>query len=102
MSCKTTDQAQGAAQAIEDAAALAAVLPQGTTPAEVPERLKLYERIRYERAHKIQEHSRLAGLDWVGGQPVVDSKLPGPLSQNLPYPSEFVASWRQSLERRCG
>jgi 2-polyprenyl-6-methoxyphenol hydroxylase-like FAD-dependent oxidoreductase len=53
---------------------LAAVLPLGTTAAEVPERLKLYETIRFKRAFKIQEYSRLTGQDWVDGQPVVDSK----------------------------
>jgi hypothetical protein len=40
----------------------------------VPERLKLYETIRFKRAFKIQEYSRLTGQDWVDGQPVVDSK----------------------------
>ena len=48
-----TDQGQGAAQAIEDAAALGTVLPRGTHPSDVPERLKLYENIRYERAHML-------------------------------------------------
>ncbi|KAG7293060.1 hypothetical protein NEMBOFW57_003106 [Staphylotrichum longicolle] len=67
-------QAQGGAQAIEDAAALAAVLPLGTDPEVVPERLKLYELIRCARAHRIQEYSRLTGQDWVGGKPVVDMR----------------------------
>ncbi|EAQ93316.1 hypothetical protein CHGG_01551 [Chaetomium globosum CBS 148.51] len=67
-------QAQGGAQAIEDAAALAAVLPMGTEPHEVPERLKLYEAIRSERAGRIQEYSRLTGKDWVNGAPVYDMR----------------------------
>ncbi|KAL2134904.1 hypothetical protein VTI74DRAFT_10539 [Chaetomium olivicolor] len=67
-------QAQGAAQAIEDAAALSIVLPQGTPPDEVPERLKLYESIRAERAHRIQDYSRKTGQDWVDGKPVVDMR----------------------------
>lgn len=57
---------------MEDAVALAVVLPGGTPAAEVPERLKLYEKIRYERANAIQEYSRLAGKDFVGGKPQID------------------------------
>ncbi|KAK8126463.1 uncharacterized protein PG998_002222 [Apiospora kogelbergensis] len=68
----TPHQGQGAGQAMEDAAALAAVLPKGTTPDDVPERLRLYEKIRYERAHTIQEYSRQAGQDWVDGKPQID------------------------------
>ncbi|KAF3354291.1 hypothetical protein VdG1_07756 [Verticillium dahliae VDG1] len=56
-------QGQGGAMAIEDAAALAAVLPSGTTVDELPERLALYEKIRDTRAHKIQSFTRLAGED---------------------------------------
>lgn len=69
-----TDQGQGAGQAIEDAASLSVVLPIGTSPEAVPERLKLYEKIRYKRAHTIQEYSRQAGKDWVDGKPQVKSK----------------------------
>ncbi|TIA66558.1 FAD/NAD(P)-binding domain-containing protein [Aureobasidium pullulans] len=54
-------QGQGGGQAIEDAAALAVVLPLGTQADEVAERLKLYETCRYERAHRIQEYTRQAG-----------------------------------------
>ena len=60
---------------MEDAAALAAVLPKGVDPKDIPERLRLYEKIRYDRAHQIQEFSRQAGKDWVGGKPQMDSKL---------------------------
>lgn len=49
--------------AIEDAASLAVVLRRGTSVEEVPERLKLYESFRYERANRIQEYSRVAGRD---------------------------------------
>jgi hypothetical protein len=56
-------QGQGGAIAIEDAASVAALLPQGTTRDEVPERLKLYEQCRMERAHKIQEYTRISGRD---------------------------------------
>lgn len=48
-------QGQGGGQAIEDAAALAALLPLGTLQKDIPERLQLYEQCRYERAHKIQQ-----------------------------------------------
>ncbi|KAI1340405.1 hypothetical protein F5Y15DRAFT_57099 [Xylariaceae sp. FL0016] len=68
----TPHQGQGAGQAIEDAAALATVLPKGTNPDDVPERLKLYEKIRYDRAHAIQEYSRQAGKDWIDGKPQID------------------------------
>jgi 2-polyprenyl-6-methoxyphenol hydroxylase-like FAD-dependent oxidoreductase len=69
------DQAQGAAQAMEDAAALAAVLPYGTAPEAVPRHLELYEAIRAERAHRIQEFSRLAGMDWVDGKLMFDGSF---------------------------
>lgn len=68
------DQGQGAGQAIEDAATLSVVLPRGTPPQDVPERLRLYEKIRYDRAHTIQEFSRKAGEDRRDDKPQVDSK----------------------------
>ncbi|KAH6648283.1 hypothetical protein BKA67DRAFT_593957 [Truncatella angustata] len=68
----TPHQGQGAGQAMEDAAALATVLPAGTAPSHVAERLKLYEKIRYDRGHAIQEYSRQAGRDWIGGKPQID------------------------------
>ncbi|ROV99928.1 hypothetical protein VMCG_06182 [Cytospora schulzeri] len=68
----TPHQGQGAGQAIEDAAALSVVLPKGTSPEAVHERLELYEKIRYTRAHHIQEYSRQAGKDWIDGKPQID------------------------------
>ncbi|KAK2019982.1 FAD/NAD(P)-binding domain-containing protein [Colletotrichum eremochloae] len=65
----TPHQGQGAGQAMEDAATLAVVLPNGTSPEDVTERLHLYEQIRRERAHKIQDFSRQAGEDRIPGQP---------------------------------
>lgn len=65
-------QGQGAGVAMEDAAALAVILPFGTKPSEVPERLKLYETCRYERAHRIQQYTRIAGRD-LGEEGKVDS-----------------------------
>lgn len=63
LSLHVPDQGQGGGCAIEDAASLAVVLPAGTPSSEIPERLKLYETCRYERANKIQEFSRLIGRD---------------------------------------
>ncbi|OHF00085.1 FAD binding domain-containing protein [Colletotrichum orchidophilum] len=60
----TPHQGQGAVQAIEDAASLSVVLPLGTHPEAVPERLRLYEEIRSRRAHSIQGYSREAGRDF--------------------------------------
>ncbi|KAK3497019.1 uncharacterized protein B0T23DRAFT_418092 [Neurospora hispaniola] len=48
-----TSQGQGAGQAIKDVAALITVLLKETTPADVFERLKLYEAIGNERADTI-------------------------------------------------
>jgi len=56
-------QGQGGGQAIEDAASIAALLPAGTKPEEVPDRLRLYEQCRKVRADRIQEYTRLAGRD---------------------------------------
>ncbi|KAJ2993393.1 hypothetical protein NUW58_g1855 [Xylaria curta] len=61
-------QGQGAACAIEDAAALGVVLSNGVTPDEVPERLHLYETIRQQRANRLQGYSRIAGQDLGGKQ----------------------------------
>jgi hypothetical protein len=49
--------------AIEDAASLAVLFPRDTSPDDVPERLALYEKIRDERAHKVQQFTRQAGMD---------------------------------------
>lgn len=54
-------QAQGGAQAIEDAISLAAVLPLGTEVDDVNERLVLYQQCRKERADHIQAYTRLSG-----------------------------------------
>ncbi|KAE8152748.1 hypothetical protein BDV25DRAFT_127732 [Aspergillus avenaceus] len=56
-------QGQGGAIAIEDAISLAVVLSPGTPVTEVPERLKLYNDIRHERATRVQTFSRLIGED---------------------------------------
>jgi hypothetical protein len=56
-------QGQGGGQAIEDAVALATLLPLGTSRQDIPARLQLYNECRYERAHKIQDFTRTAGKD---------------------------------------
>lgn len=62
-SYKHADQGLGAAYAIGNGASLGVVLQRGVRPKDVPERPHLYEDIRKERAHRLQEYSRLAGLD---------------------------------------
>ncbi|TGO57468.1 hypothetical protein BCON_0065g00280 [Botryotinia convoluta] len=64
-------QGQGAGSAIEDAAALAVVLPGDVAKEDIQERLKLYEEIRMGRAHRIQEFSRVLGRDPVEGDDVI-------------------------------
>jgi 2-polyprenyl-6-methoxyphenol hydroxylase-like FAD-dependent oxidoreductase len=59
----TPHQGQGAGQAIEDAATLGVVFPADTKKDEITARLELYEKIRKERAERIQEYSRIAGSD---------------------------------------
>lgn len=54
---------QGAAQAVEDAAALGVCFPAGSSPEEVPLRLRLWERCRKERADWVQEVTRIRGRD---------------------------------------
>ncbi|TGO27314.1 hypothetical protein BPAE_0044g00490 [Botrytis paeoniae] len=64
-------QGQGAGSAIEDAAALAVVLPGDVRKEDIQERLKLYEEIRMGRAHRIQKFSRVLGRDPVEGDDVI-------------------------------
>lgn len=73
-------QGQGGAVAMEDAAAIGVVLERGVKKEEVPERLRLYERIRTERARAIQEFTRQTGLD------VPDHRLNSQSAPLLPCP----------------
>ncbi|EKG19946.1 Monooxygenase FAD-binding protein [Macrophomina phaseolina MS6] len=66
MLMRSTDMGQGAAQAIEDAAALGALLPLDTAVNEIPRRLRMYEKCRKERADVIQEFTRVRGRDECG------------------------------------
>lgn len=47
---------------MEDAAALGALLPLGTNVSEIPDRLELYTKCRFERATMIQTYSRDSGF----------------------------------------
>lgn len=51
----------GAAQAIEDAAVLAHVMPLLQTPEEVPIAFQAFQNVRMERSQKVVEASRQAG-----------------------------------------
>lgn len=55
---------QGAAQALEDAAALGKCLARATGAHDVPRLIKLFEEIRKERAYQIQARSALNGRIW--------------------------------------
>ena len=70
------DGDDGLGQAFEDAAALAAVLPAGTNPGDVPERLKLFEEIRAERAYRLQAYARRS-IETSGGLSAVEGKRSG-------------------------
>ncbi|KAL1895867.1 hypothetical protein Sste5346_004964 [Sporothrix stenoceras] len=50
-------QGQGACQALEDAEALRIIL-KGSTPLDVPARLKIYDELRVERIAKVMEYTR--------------------------------------------
>ena len=53
------DQGQGAAQAFEDAAALAGVMTADTTVDQIPRRLELYNELRYAHAVTVMMMSRI-------------------------------------------
>ncbi|KAK1473872.1 FAD binding domain-containing protein [Colletotrichum tamarilloi] len=58
-----TPSHRGAAMAIEDAVTLAILLRRGTLAEQVPERLKLLQVCRKERADRIQDYARRNGQD---------------------------------------
>jgi len=49
--------------AIEDGVSIAALLPADTPASAVPERLELYQEVRHERGTRIQQGSRVNGMD---------------------------------------
>lgn len=75
----TPHLAQGGAMAIEDGASLGVMLGDGVSPENVPERLELYNKARYERATKIQQYSLQVGGDGTaskaGGAPRFKGKI---------------------------
>lgn len=56
---------QGAASAIEDGVSLGVMLEEGVSVEDVPQRLKLYQEARMQRAYKLQDYSRGAGNDLI-------------------------------------
>ncbi|PLB54959.1 monooxygenase [Aspergillus steynii IBT 23096] len=74
-------QGQGGAQAFEDGAALGAIFTQDTTPEQIPQRLELYNKIRYDHAvtvmmmSKTHEERRGEMLDELR-QYVPDAEIP--------------------------
>lgn len=54
-------RASGGAMAIEDAVSLAVMLSADAKREDIPERLQLYERARYQRVNKILDYTRLCG-----------------------------------------
>ncbi|MCJ1472618.1 hypothetical protein MMC13_001267 [Lambiella insularis] len=56
---------QGGAMAIEDGVSLGVMMPLGVRPDEVPQRLELYNKARYERGTMIQNYSRIVGGDGI-------------------------------------
>lgn len=71
---------QGAAQAIEDGCALGALIPLGTIAEEIPARLELWQQLRLDRAHGIQEATRRRAreADGVRGPPQTSELLVAP------------------------
>jgi len=59
----TPHLAQGGAQAIEGAVSLGVFIEAGLPSSEVPERLQLYNKARYDRSSAIQELSLVVGGD---------------------------------------
>ena len=61
--------------AIEDGGSLGIMLSKGISPDEVPERLELYNKARYDRATLCQELTRLTGGDVIKSTEFDTSKL---------------------------
>jgi 2-polyprenyl-6-methoxyphenol hydroxylase-like FAD-dependent oxidoreductase len=71
---------------MEDAASIIALLPAGVTTDDIPERLALFEKLRDERAHKIQEYTRQAGKDLTGdNRDTFNSKYFGLCLSQMPF-----------------
>jgi 2-polyprenyl-6-methoxyphenol hydroxylase-like FAD-dependent oxidoreductase len=84
----TPHLAQGGAMAIEDGAALGVMLGDGALPENVPERLQLYNKARYERATNIQQFSLEVGRDAVASKPGEASRMKGKV--NVPFSRDML------------
>jgi salicylate hydroxylase len=60
--------------AIEDAVSIAALLPRGTTPQDIPARLELYQNSRRPRVDFVLHYTRLNGRD---ENDAIASRIPG-------------------------
>ncbi|KAK4924561.1 hypothetical protein LTR28_012368, partial [Elasticomyces elasticus] len=94
-------QGQGGGQAIEDAASLAVMLSKDTPAAEIPERIKLYQKCRYERANKIQHFTRLAGRDAAEVKEIESLNMMEYVSYNFGhdewhYSTQMLRKWQWS------
>ncbi|KAF7336979.1 FAD/NAD(P)-binding domain-containing protein [Mycena venus] len=90
--------AQGAAMAIEEAGSIAALLPAGTKPEDVPERLKAYQDIRKDRGEFVRNESVEQLNSLMRGGPIV--RYQGIQSTLLQYDALEVA--RECYEQRFG
>ncbi|TDZ14714.1 FAD-dependent monooxygenase OpS4 [Colletotrichum orbiculare MAFF 240422] len=97
----TPHQGQGAGMAIEDAASLSVILSRGASAESVPERLKLYEAVRRDRAHVIQEFSRQAGRDWVEGALHVDNTTFNYGHDALDFAARKLKQWQWSRQQNA-
>jgi len=66
---------QGVNQALEDGVTLATLLGAGTSPANVPRTLAVYEALRRDRTARVQRGSRRQGAGWdSSGRQLVDRR----------------------------
>ncbi|KAK9420726.1 hypothetical protein SUNI508_00817 [Seiridium unicorne] len=86
---------QGGAMAIEDGAALGAVLPIGTKASEIPARLALWQKCRQDRVEHIRAFTRRNGRD--PGNPELPKPTPDEVMEFFPYCSSHDA-WEAASE----
>ncbi|EME77765.1 uncharacterized protein MYCFIDRAFT_79031 [Pseudocercospora fijiensis CIRAD86] len=94
---------QGAAQAMEDGVSIAVLLQQGTKSAEILPLVQLYDQIRRERVHYIQEKTRMNGRDEGKGRLTPD-ELFGVLDfcyvhDEWANTDKHLAAWREREEK---
>ncbi|KAI9661304.1 MAG: hypothetical protein M1821_009631 [Bathelium mastoideum] len=81
---KSQDQGQGGAQAIEDGAALGALLSKLRSVEEVPARLRLFERVRKNRASAMQIFSNVGQDQAEKNQAKAQQYVDGPVPSKTP------------------